>query len=342
MRALRGLHGLIKLVFAASIISAGVLVYMYPTSVLWDGFTSNSYVTPNELYRQIGGVAAAAIAFLAFLPRLPKRKRGKEITFEGSHGEVTVQLEPVEKVMENVIEKLPEVKQVSVTIKPTDDPGQVVVYASTVLFKDGNGDARQITARVNSFIQSHTRKILGLQDIKVKLRVTRWLMRMKTVKPGPLLLEAPNDETQAPSRPVVEAVAPIQAPPPQARVVTEIPAELVASVEPEEPAPPLDDVAAVRQEVLADAVAEVEEAVSFADFEDESEEESIQEEPESEKSEESQAQQGGTGGGSPLDALVEKTGGNRGPLWTSSEVPVTEATSQESEETEEEQPSRGW
>lgn len=324
---MRALHWLIKLVFSAAIIAGGVLVYMYPVSELWGEFTSRA-AEPNELLRQIGGGIIAGVALIAFLPLWPKRKRGKEITFEGTHGEVTVQLEPVEKVMVNVVEKLPEVKQVDITIKPTDEPGQVVVEAVGVLYKDGNGDARQITARVNSFIQGHTRKILGLQDIKVKFRVTRWLMRMKTIKPGPLLLEAPESDDGP--------VAPAEAP-----AVESIPSVIEAPAPP--PIPQVSDMAAVREELLVDAAADMNAIESISDVEETQEDigtlpdelpEAILPEADAEESE-------GTNDGSPLDALIERSGGNSGPLWASSSEDTETGDGDTSSESEE-QPSRGW
>lgn len=207
-------HGLFKLIVLAGAVAAGVLVYLYPISQLWE--TAIAYLPDNDLYRQIVGVAIGVVALLAMVPRLPKRRKDREISFEGSHGEVTIELEPVESTLERVVGKLAEVKSISIRLKPLDGPGRVRVLANAVLLKDAEGDARLITARVNNYIQVHTRKILGLQDVDVKLKVRKFVVNMKTVKTEPLLLEAPQPEiAPAMPQPVYAGVQTHQTVPPK-------------------------------------------------------------------------------------------------------------------------------
>ena len=146
------------------------------------------------LYRQIGGIAIAVLALLAWIPRFKKRLKEREISFVGTHGEVTIALEPVESTLVRVVSKLPEVRNISIKIKTMEGPGSVRVLATAILRKDGDSDVRLLTARVNSYIQAHTKKILGMDEVLVKLKVKRFDMNMKTVKPEPLLLEAPTPD----------------------------------------------------------------------------------------------------------------------------------------------------
>jgi len=191
-------HCLIKLLVAAVLVGGGILLFLVPVSELYTFFvTEIPPVENNDLYRQIGGVALAVLTLLAFLPIVPKRRKGREVSFHGTHGEVTIELQHVEDTLEAVVAKLPDVKTISIALKPQETPGQVMVLAVAVLRKDADTDARLITARVNSFIRTHTQKILGLQDVRVKLKVKRFLMRMRTVKPEPLLLEAPDTGSDA-------------------------------------------------------------------------------------------------------------------------------------------------
>ena len=191
-------HCLIKLLVAAVLVGGGILLFLVPVSELYTFFvTEIPPVENNDLYRQIGGVALAVLTLLAFLPIVPKRRKGREVSFHGTHGEVTIELQHVEDTLEAVVAKLPDVKTISIALKPQETPGQVMVLAVAVLRKDADTDARLITARVNSFIRTHTQKILGLQDVRVKLKVKRFLMRMRTVKPEPLLLEAPDGSGEA-------------------------------------------------------------------------------------------------------------------------------------------------
>ena len=192
---IRSIHGFVKMLVTAGVIAVGALLYFFPTSELYSLYTQ--YVPALEdrmVYRQIGGITFAVLALLAWIPRFKKRKKEREISFMGTHGEVSIALDPVEATLVRVVSKLPEVQNISITIKTLEDPGSVLVLATVVLRKDGDSDVRLLTARVQSYIQAHTKKILGMQDVNVKLKVKHMRMNMKTVRPEPLLLEAPTPQ----------------------------------------------------------------------------------------------------------------------------------------------------
>ena len=209
---MRSIHLLIKFVWTSVMLAAGVLLSMYPIGELYEEFARLvSKVGYPECARPAIGSIIAALALLALLPLYPKRRKRKSISFEGTHGEVTIEVHPVESTLERVTSRLKEVKSIRIRIKPLE--GQAVrVTATAILLKDGDGDARQVTARVNSYIQAHTRKILGVPDVEVKLKVDRFIINMKTLDPNRLLLEAPEETTEKqdlypPLRPTVHAAA---------------------------------------------------------------------------------------------------------------------------------------
>ena len=197
------LHGLLKLVIFGLLIAGCVYLFLNPVSDIYEEGVALVEDTPlrdNANARQAAAVILGVVLLILLLPvRIWPGRKESNITFAGNHGEVTVDLEPVERTLETVIQRLHEVKRVhDVRLKPLGNKKepknkvQATVYVT--LIKDANADARRITERVNSFIQSHTRRILGIQDVEVKLNVRRWVMNMKTVKPEPLLLSAPDDE----------------------------------------------------------------------------------------------------------------------------------------------------
>ena len=210
---MRLIHGLIKLTITASLISGGLLLYRYSVSDLYELFIDlpipdyDLLRQNTDLFRQIGGITLAVLAFLAFLPRGLRRRSSNEVSFAGAHGEVTIQLDHVESTLEKVVGKLPEVKTIALRVRPLDGPGRVQVTASAILMKDANGDARQITARVSGYIQIHTRKILGLEDVVVRLKVRRMLVNLRSLKPEPLLLEAPQEQRNVAKTPPRAAMA---------------------------------------------------------------------------------------------------------------------------------------
>ncbi|MEK7793482.1 MAG: hypothetical protein AAB353_03085, partial [Candidatus Hydrogenedentota bacterium] len=219
---MRAIYGFIRFIqflakctlpIAAGAAAAGL--YFYTVGGLYDLVVGYIPQTGNDdLVREIGAGVIIGLAAFALLPSFPEWKRRRDITFSGSHGEVTIDLDPVQATLDKVIGKLPEVKSIRIELDPKDPKtglGGVRVNARAVLYKEGDGDARVVTARVNSFILAHTRKILGTQEVDVRLRVMRWVMKMRTVKAEPLLLEAPEAPLQpsyaAATAPIAAAVA---------------------------------------------------------------------------------------------------------------------------------------
>lgn len=161
-------------------------------------------------YREVFGGVVLLLGLMMFLSvfiRGSKGRRRRSISFAGMHGEVTIELEHVEGVIENVAKKLPEVRAIGIRLEPTESRQRVLVQAEAVLMKDADAEARQVTDRVQDYIKQHTRKILGVQEVDVRLTVRKFLLNMRTVKPLPLLLEGPKDAAIVP---VSDAAAPQQ------------------------------------------------------------------------------------------------------------------------------------
>lgn len=197
------------------LISLGVaLNFMYMHEVMehidawWNQL--KSYLPDGLPYRQILGGIFVVLGLIVAISYVMggKKKRKKSISFAGAHGDVTIELESVEGVMEKVAYKLPEVRAISIRLEPTDARSRVMVLAEAALMKDADADARMVTDRVQEYIKQHTRKILGVQDVDVRLTVKKFLLNMRSVKPMPLLLEGPKETA-------VVAVPPAQGDTPQ-------------------------------------------------------------------------------------------------------------------------------
>jgi len=147
---MRTLHFLVKFAVSAGMIAATVFVFLYPVSDLWAILTAN--IPDNELFRQILAVAAGIAVLLVFLPLWPKRgPKERTFSFQGTHGEVTVDLEPVEDILERVLSKLPEVKWVTVRIEPKVEatPSEVQVFVKGS-FRREDGSASDAKAKTAS------------------------------------------------------------------------------------------------------------------------------------------------------------------------------------------------
>lgn len=142
-------------------------------------------------------VLAALILLLGIVVLLSLFVRGarrrRSISFAGMHGEVTIELENVEGTLEKVAEKLPEVKAIAIRLEPTEARSRVLVLAQAVLMKEADSEARQVTDRVQDYIKQHARKILGVQEVDVRLTVKKFQLNMKSIKPMPLLLAGPEN-----------------------------------------------------------------------------------------------------------------------------------------------------
>jgi hypothetical protein len=198
------LRGITRLITAAVLLASGALVALYEKQFLIDKF--DEYYTlfleqapPFEYYREAAGGILAALGVLIILIQFfgaIARRKGRIIVFEGSQGQVSMDLEPVEATLEKVGVRLPEVQHIRIRMKPLKGAGKVLVQADAILKKDPDDDARMIFARVQNFLKVQARKITGLQDVETRLRVKKWRMSVKSFKPEPLMLEAPGDEPE--------------------------------------------------------------------------------------------------------------------------------------------------
>ncbi len=193
---MKAIYSAFKLILAILMMVFGLLLVFLPFEEVYD-FVHSYYVRFLEQLpegapaREIIAGTIALIGLIMVLPMLLRRKKERAISFTGMHGPVTIELEHVESTLERVAMKLPEVRRATVTLEPTDSPGRACVVANVELLKNADDDARMVTARVQHYIQVHTKRILGLNDVDVRLNVKRFVMNMKSVKPEPLLLEGP-------------------------------------------------------------------------------------------------------------------------------------------------------
>lgn len=220
------------------IIFGGLLIFFQFEDIY--GFVDRQYEALLEFFppdARVREIVAAAIFFVGtgiFFSVFmgggkAKKSKQRTISFAGMHGEVSIELQNVERQLENVAKKLPEVRNMSIRLEPTDSPGRARVLADAYLVKNADDDARLVTARVQHFLQVHAKKILGLQDVEVTLKVKKFMMNMKTVKPEPLLLEGPDVDPLLAAVAAAKASQPIhpQAPEPEPEAEQDPEAEAV-------------------------------------------------------------------------------------------------------------------
>lgn len=211
------IYGTLKLLLATAMMVFGVLLVFYPLEEVYgridDYYEQGLERLPESVSPWVREVVAGGIAFVGlilFISMLWGRKKVRSISFTGMHGPVTIELAHVESMLEKVASKLPEVRKASIKLGPTDSPGRASVIADVELLKNAEEDARMVTARVQHYIQIHTKRILGLNDVNVRLNVKKFVMKMRTLKLEPLLLEGPGNVVDMVETGAVEAAADVE------------------------------------------------------------------------------------------------------------------------------------
>ncbi len=153
-----------------------------------------TYLPEGYSYRAVPAAIILILGLLVFVSVFIRgRRQRRSISYLGAHGEVTIELEDVEGTLESVAQKLPEVKDIAIRLEPTEARSRVLVLAQAVLLKDADLEARQVTDRVQEFLRLHAQKILGVQEVDVRLTVRKFRLNMKSLKPMPLLLSGPEN-----------------------------------------------------------------------------------------------------------------------------------------------------
>jgi hypothetical protein len=152
----------------------------------WTRFQGWPAIVQSAFYIVLG-VLLVAMALLGLLPTL-RRRRGRQISFTGPHGDVAFDLDSVAATIERVILKLPEVNKIKTTVVPVDDDHKAEVTAEVVL-NPPNAGARQAALRVGNQLRHTAIQILGAEQVShVELIIKRILVDVKklaTEEPAP-------------------------------------------------------------------------------------------------------------------------------------------------------------
>ncbi len=140
-----------------------------------------------------GGILLVLVGIVGLLPPL-RRRRGRQISFAGPHGDVSIQLDSVEATLNRVVSKMPEVNKIHARVVPVDENRKVEIAADVVLNKLPAVGAREIARRVSNQLRNTAVHILGVDEVtSIKLDVSRIVVDLK--KP----MEIP-EETAAPAQ----------------------------------------------------------------------------------------------------------------------------------------------
>ena len=111
------------------------------------------------------GTLLFLLGLYGLLPRIPGRRGLHKISFDGPHGPVEIQLDPVEASLNRIIGKLPEIKKAKILVTPGEDGRVVSISAKVILLKQPGYTSRQTAMGVSDHIASAATEQLGLEDI---------------------------------------------------------------------------------------------------------------------------------------------------------------------------------
>ena len=129
-------------------------------------------LTVNVLWL-VGSTLAIVLGIYGFFPQFSKWRKGKKISYQGPHGQVQIQLDTVERRLNDILSRMPEVKKINVTVEPKDGGRSALIKASTVLQQQPGENARSVAGLVSDYIAETATKMLGLEELAtIELNVT--------------------------------------------------------------------------------------------------------------------------------------------------------------------------
>jgi len=111
------------------------------------------------------------LGIYGFVPKF-SRKKERNVSFHGEHGDVIVHLDMVESTITRVLSNVPEVKKINVRVIPDKKGRKASIVADCVLHDRPEVPARQAADLVEEYLRSAAGNILGVEDVEsVKLHV---------------------------------------------------------------------------------------------------------------------------------------------------------------------------
>ena len=142
-------------------------------------------------YGALYGLALFLLGLLGFLPLTRGERKKNVISFPGTHGEVTIELESVEATLSRFVSKMPVVKKISVRVTPSEDKRRAEVTANVWMYKGADpASAREIANRISDHLADTAVNILGVEDVTtVNLNVRGIIVNLTPAAPAPKLEE---------------------------------------------------------------------------------------------------------------------------------------------------------
>ena len=165
----------------------------------------------------VGSAMILGVAGLVFSFRGGKRT-SRKIEFQSKHGYIVIELDSVQKSLQKAMSKLPEVKEISLKVFPSDNDRKVRIVADAVVNKPPGAGIRETASNLEDKLAAAAKRMLGVDDIaSLDLNISRVLMNVKkefdTSVDENRLLEHQAAPAQAPAPAPAAVAAPASATP---------------------------------------------------------------------------------------------------------------------------------
>jgi hypothetical protein len=168
---MRILQKVICKLLCAGVALAGLLVIAGHSSRVAPLFTrvSSNVTSPPTWYVMATVVGIGVLFFLlgvlGLLPIGKLRARRRIISFTSAHGNVVIQLDPVEATLNRVVGKMPEVKKIAVHVLPIENECKVRIRADVLLYKGLGMSVRDISSMIAQYIGETAINLLGVNEV---------------------------------------------------------------------------------------------------------------------------------------------------------------------------------
>lgn len=115
--------------------------------------------------RNAVGAVLTLIGLITLLPAIQKRKKSKALQFTGSHGKVTIQLDPIEATLNKHMKTYSEVKDINLRLEATDKGKKVRIFADATMFRGLSSGAHDSANRLSDQIHTSAVNILGKEEV---------------------------------------------------------------------------------------------------------------------------------------------------------------------------------
>jgi hypothetical protein len=170
---------ILKLVSAVVVLGSALLCWLLVKqpeafvplgTVLRESYLPETLLMLNLKYT--GMTISAAVLLLACYALLPVMRGKRSITFDEDLGTTTIDLDSNEKILNQVMRKMEEVKSIKIRVNLDKSGEKAVISATGILMNQPNMSARETSSLVKSYIARTAVDMLGMDsDTKVNFRL---------------------------------------------------------------------------------------------------------------------------------------------------------------------------